>query len=134
MTRGVPLDIHVGQVFGRLTVLGRAPAKRWGRMYHCKCECGKTISVSASNLNCRAIKSCGCLRRERMAGIWRDEAHRLKWRESMLKANQAKARREKQTKVKFAKPAELHPDDRPAGPKKFSEAAALDLARALGAL
>jgi hypothetical protein len=54
--------------FTRLTALHLEPlpptefayVKRWV----CRCDCGKTVVVSASNLRSRSVKSCGCLRAE----------------------------------------------------------------------
>jgi hypothetical protein len=49
-----------GQVFGRLTVLGRAdhPRRRW----LCQCSCGNQSIIRAYNRG--RIQSCGCLRKE----------------------------------------------------------------------
>lgn len=59
-----------GQVFGRLTVLGRGddyhmpstgkPFARW----RCRCECGLEVDVTTSNLRQGRTRSCGCLQRE----------------------------------------------------------------------
>ena len=53
-----------GQVFGRLTVLGRAENQRPGRaMWTCECSCGNTTVVPAPHLTKGETKSCGCLQR-----------------------------------------------------------------------
>lgn len=50
------------QVFNRLTVLSRAPARgRYGRFWRCRCECGRTTEVRTDGLTHGTIKSCGCL-------------------------------------------------------------------------
>lgn len=61
-----------GQRFGRLTVVEQAPAriKRYEyyiasqTMWHCVCDCGKSVIVEANNLKRGNTKSCGCLQRE----------------------------------------------------------------------
>lgn len=57
------LDL-TGKVFGELTVLEKLPDKiEHGRryaMWRCKCNCGKEIQVSTSNLRSGNTKSCGC--------------------------------------------------------------------------
>ena len=55
-----------GQIFGRLTVLGRAedyftPKGKRFVQWHCKCECGKNVTVLGMNLREGRSKSCGCL-------------------------------------------------------------------------
>lgn len=56
----------IGQTFGRLTVIERAPRRnedseaRW----RCRCECGREIDVLRMNLVKGHQRSCGCLRQE----------------------------------------------------------------------
>jgi hypothetical protein len=56
------LDL-VGQKFGRLTVVARAPAKNSG-MQLCRCECGKITKVTTGSIRSGGVVSCGCRRRE----------------------------------------------------------------------
>lgn len=49
--------------FGRWTVVSHSHGSYWT----CRCECGNTASVQASNLVKGSSKSCGCLRREFLA-------------------------------------------------------------------
>lgn len=57
-----------GSIFGRLTVISRAPDLRTGYVrWHCRCECGKLTVVSASNLRTKQIFSCGCFKRDFLA-------------------------------------------------------------------
>ena len=54
-----------GQVFGRLTVVDRAPnpehkQTRW----NCLCQCGNETIVFSSNLKSGHTVSCGCFRKE----------------------------------------------------------------------
>lgn len=57
-----------GQVYGRLTVLGKASSVGTGRKSKgrvlCRCECGKETVVFTTNLNRGKTKSCGCLQKE----------------------------------------------------------------------
>lgn len=58
--RRLPLT---GRVFGRLTVVGTAP-RTYQTMWACRCECGKELLVSGTNLTTGHTSSCGCLREE----------------------------------------------------------------------
>lgn len=50
-----------GKVFGRLTVIGRAPNyKGGGTRWECECVCGVVRIVSASSLIMGRTQSCGC--------------------------------------------------------------------------
>jgi hypothetical protein len=54
-----------GQVFGRLTVIGRAPTSASGdTRWHCRCECGNETTGRAGHLRRGASQSCGCMVRE----------------------------------------------------------------------
>ena len=57
-----------GQRFGRLTVVERSPTKQGKHIcWVCRCDCGKIVPlVCGDNLKKGDIKSCGCLRREKM--------------------------------------------------------------------
>ena len=57
-----------GRKFGRLTVLRRAPSRRYGKknkraqvFWLCQCECGNEIEVRANGLKTGNTRSCGCL-------------------------------------------------------------------------
>jgi hypothetical protein len=55
----------VGQVFGRLTVLGKIGSHpKKGTIWACHCTCGNFTSVPTARLH-RGTSSCGCFRRER---------------------------------------------------------------------
>lgn len=54
----------VGDVFGRLTVVGELPKQKRLRLWNCKCECGAEAAVQQGNLRMGITRSCGCLRRE----------------------------------------------------------------------
>lgn len=58
----------VGQKFGMLEVLSRAPDRKSGQpMWECKCDCGNTVVVWAGNLRQGQTSSCGCLRKKQKA-------------------------------------------------------------------
>lgn len=59
-----------GKKFGRLTVIKFAEIQESGKCLHslwlCRCRCGIIKKIRGSHLK-RSTKSCGCIRRERMA-------------------------------------------------------------------
>lgn len=61
-----PNDL-TGNKYGMLTALKRAENTDAGRArWECVCECGKHVVVTASNLRAGNVKSCGCLRENRL--------------------------------------------------------------------
>ncbi|DBA35591.1 TPA_asm: HNH endonuclease [Classicovirus victor] len=63
MTRH-PIDL-VGQRYGRLLVLGKAPHQGRKVCWNCICDCGNETTVQTFNLIFGYTRSCGCYRRER---------------------------------------------------------------------
>lgn len=67
----------VGKKFGKLTAEKVAAVGLAGNRWICKCTCGETTVVYASNLQSGKVKSCGCSRvRHGMSGtkihhVWR---------------------------------------------------------------
>jgi len=58
-------QIEIGEVFGKLKVIGRAGKGLSGHtVFHCQCECGKSSIVTGSRLRSEHTKSCGCLKGE----------------------------------------------------------------------
>ena len=56
-----------GKRFGKLTVIGESPNKKWGqRIWVCKCDCGNTVEVCGGNLKSGHTNSCGCINLERI--------------------------------------------------------------------
>jgi hypothetical protein len=53
------------QIFGRLTTVRRSPPRQW----ICKCTCGTTTKVRPGHLLRGIVQSCGCLRRELLSRI-----------------------------------------------------------------
>jgi len=69
MRRSFPKN-PVGIKFGRLTILSESTRdKRNKRTWECRCDCGKTITVSQSSLLGNNTTSCGCYHAEVMAKI-----------------------------------------------------------------
>jgi hypothetical protein len=63
-----------GQVFGELTVLGRAPkGKHALTRWHCKCTCGKETIVDRPNLVSKRAQSCGCKQGQTHGGSYTPE-------------------------------------------------------------
>jgi hypothetical protein len=59
--------VELGKKYNHLTVIRKCssyerPAGRTDIYYECKCDCGKLVNVSASNLKFNHNKSCGCLK------------------------------------------------------------------------
>ena len=53
--------IEPGMEIGNLTVIGEAaPGPRGGKMWRCRCGCGREIDANESALKIRNILSCGC--------------------------------------------------------------------------
>lgn len=57
------IDI-TGRIFGRLTVVRKAPEPS---MWECVCSCGEVRLFTGPNLRTGNTTSCGCLRREQLA-------------------------------------------------------------------
>ena len=63
-------DNIIGQKFSRLTVVAYAPdyisprGKHWTNCI-CRCDCGAMHTARACSLKSGAVKSCGCLNREK---------------------------------------------------------------------
>lgn len=59
-------DSRVGQRFSRLIVLDVTEQHNvhGNRLYKCKCDCGKKVLLSSSQLLTGNTKSCGCLERD----------------------------------------------------------------------
>lgn len=69
----------VNKRFGRLWVIWRAGSKKYGAngssnaLWECKCDCGKLVKVTAKALREGHTTSCGCLQREAMPNINKQE-------------------------------------------------------------
>ena len=67
-----PLDIKVGDVYSRLTVIEkpfsqRNPKGRMERFVNCKCICGTVKVVSLNKLRMKKTLSCGCYNKEQIS-------------------------------------------------------------------
>lgn len=57
---------EIGNKYGLLTVIARAPNNKEGRAkWTCQCECGNQIDVVGATLRNGATQSCGCLQKKR---------------------------------------------------------------------
>jgi len=66
----MPIKVKmIGEPFGRLTVLARAPsrgkASNLRGYWLCQCSCGKQVEISTGALRSMNQQSCGCLKKER---------------------------------------------------------------------
>ena len=62
------LKDEIGNTYGYLTVIERAPNNKEGRaMWKCKCKCGNEVVVLGKHLRSGNTKSCGCYQKERAA-------------------------------------------------------------------
>lgn len=59
---------HIGEKYGRLTVVDIIPSvnARKGYSWKCRCECGKETAASPYKLITGKTKSCGCGKRDRV--------------------------------------------------------------------
>ena len=57
------LNILLGQRFGKLTVIERAPNNRYNHVcWKCQCDCGGITIVDVNNLRNGTTNSCGCIK------------------------------------------------------------------------
>lgn len=61
---GKRLEVHVGERFGKLTVVKEVKLEKRGRHFLCKCDCGNEKVACLGDLRSGDTKSCGCLQRE----------------------------------------------------------------------
>ena len=71
-----PIDL-TGRIFERLTVLRFVEQRPTTKVYLCRCTCGNTKKVQASNLTSGHVKSCGCLNSELSAARKRTHGMRF---------------------------------------------------------
>lgn len=64
----------IGQHFERLMVIEETKERdrRGGVIWKCKCDCGNLTTASSSDLRSGHKKSCGCLNKEKIAAIGRN--------------------------------------------------------------
>ena len=55
------------QVFGRLTVIARAPRRGTKTRWLCRCSCGTETITDTGSLTRSLTQSCGCFQRERVS-------------------------------------------------------------------
>lgn len=53
-----------GTRFARLVVISEAGRSRKGRLYCCRCDCGRKVVVAGQHLRSGEVRSCGCLYNE----------------------------------------------------------------------
>jgi hypothetical protein len=69
-TRPRPLAKDLaGRDFGKLVALEHVASRNGSAIWLCRCECGGTREVSARNLCRGSVRSCGCIRWQRVAPV-----------------------------------------------------------------
>lgn len=65
----IPIEIKVGNKFGRLLIIEKINKKtiNYHYYYKCLCDCGKEKIVLDQNLRSKKARSCGCLQLERVS-------------------------------------------------------------------
>lgn len=53
-----------GLRYGKLLAIKDIGKAKYGRLWLCQCDCGKTLNVTVSALNSGNTKSCGCSKRK----------------------------------------------------------------------
>lgn len=84
VSRPDTVPIQVGDIFDRLTVEQLLGSNGRRREVLAKCQCGNRKVFYESDLRCGQAKSCGCLRRERAAGLNRTHGEAGQGRRSAL--------------------------------------------------
>lgn len=81
MKRKPSNPVKIGEIFGRLIVVEEAPMKgvSLGKRFNCKCICGTLHNVSGGSLRAGKVNSCGCLKKEQNAAIFRGESGMASW-------------------------------------------------------
>lgn len=60
---------EIGEIYGRLRVVGEAGKRAGQRYVECECKCGKHCVVAVKRLRSGETQSCGCLRSERLSTL-----------------------------------------------------------------
>jgi hypothetical protein len=60
-----PAKNEIGNAYGRLRVVAKAPIVKGGARWVCECECGKSSVVVGTLLRNGTTRSCGCLARDK---------------------------------------------------------------------
>lgn len=71
----------IGQKYGRLTIVERAPNIETRANWHCVCDCGNKVTVTGKKLRNGHTKSCGCYRKEVSA---KEQGHKNKLSEEVI--------------------------------------------------
>lgn len=74
-----------GQRFGRLTVIGLAETNTRKTYWICQCDCGNLKRVRSDSLQCGAIRSCGCLKKEQNETNLNKSAAKIKFEQNGFK-------------------------------------------------
>jgi len=74
---GPPRIDLTGRRIGRLTAIRDVGSDKYNyRLWECRCDCGRTVTVNTNRLNKGKPRSCGCLRKEVARESLRKQAYR----------------------------------------------------------
>lgn len=59
----------IGCEYGRLKVIKKAGSKNSDALWECRCSCGSTCYHTTKELKAGAVRSCGCLQKEKAAEL-----------------------------------------------------------------
>lgn len=74
---GRPENDLTGQVFGKLTVIGKGEYRGRNLLARCRCECGVVKDIYPNSLK-KGQDSCGCASSKRRSEVWKDPEFRKK--------------------------------------------------------
>jgi hypothetical protein len=63
----------IGKRFGRLVAVDRITTSKHKLIYSCICDCGKNTNVLKASLMRGLTKSCGCLHKEVVRNLWKND-------------------------------------------------------------
>lgn len=88
----VDWNAHIGERWGRLTIVRPVDVGRGRTGYECKCDCGNTVIVTVyQHLPNHKKQSCGCIMQERIAQGNRNRLERKKHSEEYALNQRARA-------------------------------------------
>lgn len=59
----------IGQRFGKIVVIEKAPSRNGRGYWLCQCDCGKQKEIRTDNLKTGRTQSCGCLHKEALYNL-----------------------------------------------------------------
>lgn len=84
----------IGTKIGRLTVVDYGYSDKESYYWKCQCECGNVVYIRATSLTQEQTKSCGCLNKDTIAEIGRQQKRELnpRWNSELTEEERIKGR------------------------------------------